>query len=78
MPRLQDPDLLARYRAALSNWRITGYVQWKTTAAAWVQKYLEGLSLRDVARILFEHMEAGGEIDQVCERRPEWNDAELD
>lgn len=71
MPPLQDAELLARYRSALANWRVTGYVEWKPTAAAWVQKNLEGLSLRDVAKRLFDFVAAGGEVDQVNERRPE-------
>jgi hypothetical protein len=32
------------------------------------------LETRELARLMCEHVEAGGEIDQVPERRPEWND----
>ncbi len=74
MPRLEDPVSLARYRSALANWRITGYVDWKETARTWVRNQLGEHEPRQIARLMFEHVEAGGEIDQVPERRPEWND----
>jgi hypothetical protein len=76
MPPLQDLEIRARYRSALANWRVTGYVEWKPTAAAWVQENLEDLSLREVAKLMFEFVDAGGVIDQVRERRPEWDDYE--
>jgi hypothetical protein len=74
MPRLQDPVILAQYRSALANWRVTGYVDWKETARTWVRDRLGDYDPRQIARLMFEHVDSGGEIDQVVERRPEWDD----
>ena len=74
MARLQDPAILAQYRSALGNWRVTGYVIWKDTAREWVRHNLPAMSLKDVAEEMEKYVAAGGEIDQVPERRPEWND----
>ncbi len=74
MPRLQDPVILAQYRSALANWRVTGYVDWKEIARAWIRKHLGDCEPRQIARLMFEHVENGGEIDQVPEQRPEWKD----
>ena len=74
MARLQDPVVLAQYRSALANWHFTGYVDWKETARNWVRDQLGENEPRQIARLMFEHVEAGGEIDQVAEQRPEWND----
>jgi hypothetical protein len=74
MAPLQDPVILARYQGALANWHVTGYVDWKETARDWVKCNLRCTKLRDLARLMHEHVEAGGEIAQVHERRPEWTD----
>lgn len=74
MPPLQDPAVLARYKSALANWQVTGYVIWKETAQEWVRVHLGTLPLKDLAEMMYNHVESGGEIDRVLERRPEWND----
>lgn len=74
MPRLQDPVILAQYRSALANWRVTGYVDWKEPARTWVRVQLGENEPRQIARLMFAHVEAGGELDQVAEHRPEWDD----
>lgn len=74
MAPLQDPDLLARYRSALANWRVTGYVVWKETALTWLRDHLAGSDPRQIAYLMHQHVQAGGIIDQVVERRPEWSD----
>ena len=74
MARLQDPEILARLLNALSNWRVTGYVVWKEIALEWLRDHLEGIEPREVARLLHEYVAAGGPVDQVKERRPEWSD----
>jgi hypothetical protein len=74
MPPLQDPELLARYKQALANWNYRGYVAWKRVAEEWVQKNLAGYMTEKIAQLMHEYVEAGGEIDQVPERRPEWSD----
>src|SRR5262249_43305636 len=77
MPPLQGPVLLALYQSAVGNWRVTGYIEWKEMARAWVRDNLGGLSLKDVGELMYRHVAAGGEIDQVPERRPEWNDRDF-
>lgn len=74
MARLEDPEILARLRAALSNWRVTGYVLWKDLAQQWVRSQLDGVEPREVARLMHDHVVRGGAVDQVNERRPEWSD----
>lgn len=74
MPRLQDPLVLAQYCSALANWRFTGYVDWKESALSWARRQLGESDPRQIARLMFDHVNAGGEIDQVAETRPEWND----
>ena len=77
MARLENPDILARYRAALANWRYTGYVKWKDGARDWIRRELEDMPVRAIAEQMYNHVAAGGEIDQVRERRPEWNDRDF-
>jgi hypothetical protein len=74
MPPLRDPEVQARYCRALANWRVTGYVTWKPRAEDWILANLEDVSAREVAGLMYEHVQAGGVVDQVPERRPEWND----
>src|SRR5262245_15366470 len=73
MPRLQDPLVLAQYLSALANWRYTGYVDWNENAWEWARDQLGQRRQRQMSRLMFEYVEAGGEIDQVPETRPEWN-----
>jgi hypothetical protein len=72
--RREDPVILARYLSALANWRYTGYVEWKEVALAWVKKQLGSVALRALSEQMYKYVAAGGEVDQVPERRPEWND----
>ena len=74
MPPLQDPVILAQYSAALANWGVTGYVDWKEVARNWVREQLAGQDPRRIARLMYDHVRTGGMIDQVPETRPEWND----
>jgi hypothetical protein len=73
MARLTDSATLAKFRQALSQWRFTGYVTWKSIARQWVELNLEGWTTRAIAEELFHFINAGGEIDQTPETRPEWN-----
>jgi hypothetical protein len=61
----------------LKLWNVTGYITWKLTAAEFVYKELDGCTPRLVASLMHEHVEAGGEIDQVKETRPEWLEYEF-
>jgi hypothetical protein len=72
MAPLTDPRILALFRTALALWNVTGYVTWSRLAREWVERNLEGHTVRGVGREMFEHLEAGGEIDQVKETREEY------
>ena len=74
MAPLTDAEILAKFRHALQEWRFTGYITWKVTAREWVERNLEGWTTRAVGHEMFLHCQAGGEIDQVRETRPEWNE----
>lgn len=32
------------------------------------------MALKDIGRLMFEYVDAGGKIDEVPETRPEWSD----
>lgn len=74
MARLTDPALLAMFRHALSEWNCSGYITWKRIAREWVEDNLEGFTTRAVGEELFRFFDAGGEVDQVRETRPEWSE----
>src|SRR5438093_1438949 len=65
MPPLEDPELLSRFKAILSNWYVTDYVTAKDEALEWAGKNLTGFTLKSLAKLMYEHVLAGGEIDQV-------------
>jgi hypothetical protein len=71
---LTDPDRLAAYRDALSNWSVTDYVQFELTEEAhrWIQRGLGDIKYRDIGRLMYEYVATGGEIDEVPEKRQEW------
>ena len=75
MAALTDPDRLKAYRDAMANWQIAEYVQFalNDTAYRWVRRELDGISLQEIRRLMAEHVAAGGEIDEVREKRPEWS-----
>jgi hypothetical protein len=70
--RLTNPERLEHYQTALSFWSCTCYVHWKQLAAEWVYANLEGLTVQGIGQLMFEHVSAGGEIDEVEETRPQW------
>src|ERR1700730_19063250 len=74
MPPLEDPDLLAAIKSILSNWHVTDYVTAKDEALEWAGKNLAGFTLKLLAKLMNDHVCAGGEIEQVRETRAEWND----
>lgn len=79
MAPLTDPDRLASYKDALSNWNFEGYIRFELTETAyvWVKRELSNISLKEIGWLMFEYVEAGGEIDEVRETRPEWSDYEF-
>lgn len=74
MARLTDPEILAKFQQALSQWRFTGYITWKPVARQWLERNLEGFTTRSVAEEMFQFVAAGGEIDQTTETRPDWSE----
>ena|ERR1051326_7490762 len=76
MACLTDLQLLSYFKAVLGNWYVTDYVTAKDEAVRWAGKNLAGFELKTLARLMHDHVQAGGEIDQVRETRSEWNDRE--
>lgn len=75
MAPLEDPELLAAYKLALSeNRRFSGYVIWRTRPHEWVFQNLPGYTPKAISDLMYEYVQAGGEIDQVRETRQEWLD----
>ena len=74
MARLTDPEILAKFRHALSQWQVTGYITWKPVAREWLERNLEGLTTRSIGEEMSRFFAASGEIDQVRETRPEWSE----
>jgi|SRR5579883_1674173 len=76
MPPLTDPDRLAAYKDALGNWDVTGYVRFELTEQShrWIRRELSNVTLREIGRLLYEHVKLGGGIDEVRETRPEWSE----
>jgi hypothetical protein len=72
MPPLTDPVILAQLRKVLADWSCTGYVTAKAIALDWIADEL-GLDLKTVAKLMYDHLQQGGVIDQIRETRPEWN-----
>jgi hypothetical protein len=65
------------YRNALRNWSYRGYVQFKPRVEEWLANHVPAYTLRAVAHELHRHIEAGGEIREIQERRPEYTSYEF-
>ena len=74
MAPLADPQLLGCFMAILADWYVTDAVTIKKVAEDWGGKNLPNFTLKGLAKLMNDHVLAGGEIDQVRETRPEWND----
>lgn len=72
MAPLVDPTLLAHFREAIGEWRCDGFVIWKRQAAQQLRDLLDSHTQKSIAKLMYEHVKAGGLIDQVRERRPEY------
>ncbi|MEO8494170.1 MAG: hypothetical protein ABI614_03805 [Planctomycetota bacterium] len=79
MAPLTDATRLAAYKDALANWNFKGFIRFELTETAyrWVKQELSNISLKEIGRLMHEYVEAGGEIDEVPETRPEWSDYEF-
>jgi hypothetical protein len=73
MGKVTDETALKAYRDVLLNWgMVTGYIQWKQLPLEWLSKNLPNVGAKLIHEAMIEHVKAGGEIDQVVERRPTW------
>lgn len=79
MAPLTDPERLAAYKDALGNWSFEGFIRFELTETArnWVKRELSNMTYKEIGRLMHEYIEAGGEIDEVPETRPEWSDYEF-
>jgi hypothetical protein len=73
---LTDPDRLIAYEDALGNWGVRGYIQFDLSEEShrWIRRELGGTTLRDIGRLIYEYVAAGGEIDEQAETREYWRD----
>ena len=76
MAPLTDPDRLKAYKDALSNWSFEGFIEFELTETArrWAERELGSIRFKEIGRLMHEYVEAGGEIDEVAETRPEWSE----
>ena len=72
MVRLEDQRILDLVEEALSEWNCDGYVVWKKRPAEWLEVNIEGHTTKSVAKLMHEHFQLGGKVDQTRERRPEY------
>lgn len=79
MAPIADPNRLQAYKDALRNWKNPTYVQFELNEQAycWIKKELDNISIREIARLMYEYVSSGGEIDEQPETRPEWSDYEF-
>lgn len=74
MPNLTDETILGQFRSTLAEWKVIGYVTAKPLVLDWIAANLGGLTSKDVAKAMHDHVQQGGTIDQVVEKREEWSD----
>jgi hypothetical protein len=76
MPPLTDPERSRCYLAALTNWRYDGFITVEKDAAHWLRVELPDLSVRELGRLLCEHVQANGCscVDEQVETREQWRD----
>jgi hypothetical protein len=73
MARLTDPDILARYHQALSEWRVAGAIELIGRANEGLRTTVEGLTEDGFKEALYRFVvHEGGEIDRVKEEREPW------
>ena len=71
MARLNDEAKLALILETLENASrgVEGYVSWKPIAWEWIVKNLNSQTRQTIADAMYQHAQAGGEIDEVREKR---------
>ncbi|MEX2216775.1 MAG: hypothetical protein WD768_21855 [Phycisphaeraceae bacterium] len=70
----KDPSALEKYKAVLKLAKFTGYIEWRLLPLGWIAEHLTDVDARDVNELMAGHVQAGGKIDQVEERRAEYLD----
>ena len=65
MAPLTDNDRLRAYKDALANWSFTEFVRFELTESAyrWLRTQLDGVTTKELSRLMFEYVNSGGEID---------------
>jgi hypothetical protein len=74
MARLTHTERLRHCRTVLGFWEYHCYIHAKRSVAEWIRKELEGYTFDELKRLMYEHENGGGEVDEVRETRPEWRD----
>jgi hypothetical protein len=64
---------LAQFKAVLANWAYTDYVTATDLALDWAGRNLPAFSLKMLAKLMNDHVQAGGKIKRVREQRPHWD-----
>jgi hypothetical protein len=72
MAPLKDGDIRNAYIEALGPLRRRNFVVWRPLAADWLRENLDDWLQVDVAKLMYDYIKSGGEIDQVVETRPPW------
>jgi len=73
MTKPRDQAALDYYRAVLlSLGRVRGYIEWKKLPLQWLTINLPDIRVEVVHELMISHIESGGRIHQVLERRPEF------
>jgi hypothetical protein len=73
MARLTDPDILARYKQALTEWSVSGAIELVGLAHEGLRTTLEGVTEKGFKEALYRFVcHENGEIDQVKEDRETW------
>jgi hypothetical protein len=71
------PAVAPQPKARKNQWRAAGYVTWKPAARHWVESQFESATPEMISKLIWEHLVAGGVIDQFRETRLEWYDRRL-
>ena len=73
MARLTDPDILARYKQALAEWRYEGAIVLEGRARDGLRTTVEGMTEKSFKQVLYRFIcHENGEVDQVKEEREPW------
>lgn len=68
MPAPGDSPDISRYKAALSEWNVAGGVVWNSRSQDYVRTNMS-LSPKEIAKLMWEFVQRGGEIDAQPETR---------